>query len=589
MDHSIAVMSPMAVGAVMAVTWPLFIENPITIYLVAVVLSAWIGGLYPGLISLGLSLVIANYFFFQPYYGFGISGTAHLLRLIVAAIVGVFICLVFESLLRQRVRIEYAKLSSDRAKARLSGMIESAMDAIITVDSEQMIVAFNQAAGTMFRYDAADAIGLPIEHFIPERFRSVHANHVRDFGETNETTRSMRALTDTVGLRRDGDEFPVDASISKFESNGQRFYTVILRDLTGRNRTEEKLRMSEERFSKAFLASPAALTITRIADGKFIDVNDSFLRMFEFSRDEALGHSSTELKMWTLEESHNLIDLQVRSEGLSGVELRARARSGRSVDILFSSKPLILEGEDCLVTTMIDITARKEAELKVKASGERLRALSARLNSAREEEGKRISREIHDELGGALTGLRWDIEGIEKDISMTNADNIASIREKFPAVTGIIDSTIDTVRRISSELRPAVLDDLGLAAAIESHASQFQSRTGIRCKFVSNTDAADLGRERATAVFRIFQEILTNVIRHAHAKKVAVRLRENKEYLELTAKDDGRGITDDEKNGTNSLGLLGMHERAVLVGGTISISGSPGKGTTVVVRVPVGG
>lgn len=229
---------------------------------------------------------------------------------------------------------------------------------------------------------------------------------------------------------------------------------------------------------------------------------------------------------------------------------------------------------------------RKNEELEGEQG--RLRALSARLQSAREEEGMRIAREIHDELGGALTGLKWDLEGIDKILSgAENGGKIDSVQQKIPTMTGLIESTITTVRRISSELRPGILDDLGLIAAIEWQAQQFQSRTGIKCHSDTTLETVELDRESATAVFRIFQEILTNVLRHAQATKFHVKLREQDGYLELEVSDDGRGITESEKGGAGSLGILGMKERALLVGGEVNIVGRDGSGTTVIVRVPL--
>ena len=165
---------------------------------------------------------------------------------------------------------------------------------------------------------------------------------------------------------------------------------------------------------------------------------------------------------------------------------------------------------------------------------------------------------------------------------------VQTVREKLPAMTGLIDSTIDTVRRISGELRPGGLDDLGLVAAIEWQASQLETRTGITCKCTASMEADDIGRERATAVFRIFQEILTNVTRHSKATTVNIELTEKDGCLELLVKDNGRGITRDEKNAPGSLGLLGMSERAHQFGGEVSISGVQGISTTVIVRMPLG-
>jgi PAS domain S-box-containing protein len=271
------------------------------------------------------------------------------------------------------------------------------------------------------------------------------------------------------------------------------------------------------------------------------------------------------------------------SEHIRNAEmLAAQAASG------IQNAQLFEQGRSYAIELEKRIAERERMEKGLIISQQQLRALSARLQMAREEEGTRIAREIHDELGGALTGLKWDLEGIEKLLSGAGKSRkVATVREKIPNMTHLIESTINTVRRISSELRPGMLDDLGLISAIEWQAQLFQSRTGIECEFTAGMTSVDLSRDRATAVFRIFQEILTNVIRHAEASKVRVELQKLDGYLELRVKDNGRGITEDEIGNPRSLGLLGMRERALLVGGEVSTSGVAGVGTTVIARVPV--
>jgi signal transduction histidine kinase len=210
------------------------------------------------------------------------------------------------------------------------------------------------------------------------------------------------------------------------------------------------------------------------------------------------------------------------------------------------------------------------------------------MQSTREEEGTRIAREIHDELGGALTGVKWELERIENGLSTASGHPaIADVQKQISSITSQIESTIDKVRRISSELRPGVLDDLGLVAAIEWQTQQFQRRTGIKVHWETELETAAVSRDGATAVFRILQEVLTNVLRHSNAKNVFVRLTQVSQQLKLEVVDDGRGITDAETKNTTSLGLLGMKERALLVGGRVSIAGTPDKGTTVIVTVPL--
>jgi len=264
------------------------------------------------------------------------------------------------------------------------------------------------------------------------------------------------------------------------------------------------------------------------------------------------------------------------------MEVRFTTKNGREVMANTSAVMFDLDCEPCYLWVANDITKRKAAE-------DALRALSARIRSTREEEGTRIAREIHDELGGVLTGLKWDLEKIDNTLDSSNdCSHISEIRERIGSMTGLIETTINTVRRIASELRPGVLDDLGLVAAIEWQIEQFQSRSGLKCHWTNNASEIDLTRERATAVFRILQEILTNVLRHARATNLYVKLRRSKQFFELEVKDDGQGITESQLMNTQSLGLLGMKERALLVGGEVRITGKEGGGTTVVVRVPLG-
>ncbi|HKU74401.1 MAG TPA: sensor histidine kinase, partial [Pyrinomonadaceae bacterium] len=200
-----------------------------------------------------------------------------------------------------------------------------------------------------------------------------------------------------------------------------------------------------------------------------------------------------------------------------------------------------------------------------------------------------IAREIHDELGGILTGLKWDLEKIDTSLnSPGDGSHLFEIHNRISSMTGLIETTINTVRRIASELRPGVLDDLGLVAAIEWQIEQFQARSGLKCHLTNNASEIELSRERATAVFRILQEILTNVLRHARASNVYVKLGRSKNYFELEVRDDGKGITVSQRRNSGSLGLLGMKERALLVGGEVRITGKEGSGTTVLVRVPFG-
>ena len=216
----------------------------------------------------------------------------------------------------------------------------------------------------------------------------------------------------------------------------------------------------------------------------------------------------------------------------------------------------------------------------MRASEENVRALAAHLLSVREEERAHIAREIHDELGQVLTGLKMEVTWLAKRLKDK------PLIEKTDSMCALIDSTVQTVRKIATGLRPEMLDDMGLVAAVGWQAKEFQKRTGIRCR--ANLPAeTKFDIDISTTMFRIFQEILTNVARHSRATRVDIELLLNPERVALDVADNGVGIPDVEARAKNSLGLLGMHERALLFGGDVKISGAPGHGTRVEVVIPV--
>lgn len=229
---------------------------------------------------------------------------------------------------------------------------------------------------------------------------------------------------------------------------------------------------------------------------------------------------------------------------------------------------------------------RRGAEEALRVQTSQLRALAARAQASREEEQIRISREIHDELGEALTAQKFGLEWIRQRLC---GDPIPrdQLLEKVESLKALADTTAKRVRELCTELRPPILDDLGLIAAIEWQADEFQRRTSIRCEVIHDLEDLNLNGAQATAMFRIFQEILTNAARHSSASKVRVELTRAAGRLQLEAKDNGRGISEAKIQSGGSLGLLGMRERALSVGGDVCIEGVPGKGTTVTVSVPL--
>ena len=235
------------------------------------------------------------------------------------------------------------------------------------------------------------------------------------------------------------------------------------------------------------------------------------------------------------------------------------------------------------VAVFDNISERKKAEEELKQSEEQLRDLTAHLQSIREQERTLIAREMHDELGQSLTALKMDLSWLDRKTPKDQkplVDIIISMRK-------LIDSTLQTVKRISTELRPELLDDLGLSAAIEWQGEEFQNRTGIKTEVTMDPEEIILDQDCSTAIFRIFQEALTNVARHANATRVTVKLKIKANKLELRVKDNGKGITEKQISGPKSFGLIGIQERVHFLGGEVNIRGVQDKGTTVTVRIPI--
>ncbi len=361
----------------------------------------------------------------------------------------------------EKVKSEAALIES---RARLKALVDSAMDAILSLNSKKEIVLFNEAAEKMFKYSFDEVNNKGLNILFPEKYYEQHYEMFyvnTDGNQSNGVGGNLGILT---GLRSDGTEFPIEASISQINVNGETYYTAIFRD----------------------------------------------------------------------------------------------------------------------------VTDRMEYENTINTSNEKLHALAAHLQTIREEERTLIAREIHDQLGQELTALKMDISFLSKKIekSKTTPD-WDGIQEGLKSMSEIADHTINSVRRIATELRPDILDKLGLKEAIEWHAEEFEKRSGIKCDVNMNVSELNLSPILNTTIYRIVQESLTNVARHSKANKADVVIKVNGEKVYLSIKDNGRGIMESEIENTKSLGLVGIKERAYTVNGLFEINGEKNKGTEIKITFPI--
>ena len=314
--------------------------------------------------------------------------------------------------------------------------------------------------------------------------------------------------------------------------------------------------------------------------GVIVLVNREAEQMFGYAHNALIGRMAASLISEHPHEGSKWCGIvsQIRQPQGYGLEMLVVRQDGSEFPAEISLSVLEEGTKTGYAAVVRDITNRKLEEGK-------LRDLTARLLSIREEERIQVARAIHDEFGQALTGLKMDVAWLRRNL----LEDDTAVQAKLRAMTKLIDDTILTVRRISSQLRPAVLDDIGLSAAMEWQLREFEARTAILCKFDQDPGETQLDGDVATAAFRIFQEALTNVARHAAATRVEAGVRVEGDMLLLHVRDNGRGISDAEANDPKSLGLLGMRERARLVHGEVRIQGAPEQGTIVEVRLPVGG
>jgi PAS domain S-box-containing protein len=350
-----------------------------------------------------------------------------------------------------------AERELESQRARFQGVIESAMDAIITVDEGGRVVVFNRAAESMFFCQSADAIGQPLDRFIPERFKQAHQGHTHHFVSTKTTSRSMGRLGSLFGLRANGEEFPIEASISHIQVEGKHLLTVILRD----------------------------------------------------------------------------------------------------------------------------ITERKIAEDMLKHKQEELESLATKLIEAQEKERRRIARELHDDFNQRLAALSVDLESMERNsLPEPVAQQLATIR-------GRVGKISDDLHDMAYGLHPSLIDHVGLEAAMRDHVSEFTKRTGLPVMFTAREVPQAISQEVTTNLFRVMQESLQNVFKHAKATDVAVKLSGSSKGIGLSVRDNGKGFDlEDKAARMKGLGLMSMQERARLLGGFLRIHSLPRDGTKVCAWIP---
>ena len=450
-------------------------------------------------------------------------------------------------------------------------------DAVIIVDAQNKIRQINQAAENIFCRSLQELNNRDITSLLPN-FRMLDENKNLELElNVNESLKYV---------------FLTKASISK---NGEDIGgVIILKDISERKISEEVIRKSEIKFRSVWENSVDAMRLSD-ENGIIISVNKAFCDLVEIDEQNLIG------KPLTITYSGNKNTFLMLENYKNNFKSKNIPTNLEQKIILSNSKILFLEisnsfvelesGKLYLLGIFRNVTERKEIQKKldetVRERINDMQKFNLSLQRAHEAERTKIAREIHDELGQVLTALKMDVILLSEDIKDGNKNLPNQIVIELDSIAKMIDSSIISVRNIATELRPDILDHLGLIAAIKWQLEEFQKRNRIKSTFYSETDFIELDKNKSTAAFRIFQELLTNILRHADANEVNVYILKEADTFVLQVNDNGKGINEDEINNLNSIGIIGMRERTDFIGGTFNITTRENKGTKVILKIPI--
>ena len=491
---------------------------------------------------------------------------------------------------------------------------EASVDAIYTVDQNGTIIFWNKAAIKLFGYEENEALGRSNTMLLPKRFKEIDSKAKKQLFKTGAFSFKDK-LNESAAIRKDGTEFPVELSISDWQVNDRKYFTVILRDITERKQQEEALREREERFKAIAESSPAAI-ITADSCGKILFWNKAAETIYGYKAKEIVGKSIELLRP----EGKRLIDRKNRARLISTghspyigktVEGPARKKDGTEFLSETSTSSWKIGGEIIFCGIVRDITERKQMEQKLKQAHDELekrvkqrtdelrkaneklqisqaylKKFAGMLLSVREEERKNISKTLHDELGSMAIAVDSQISIAKEECNENNKQATFTALERAQAA---LRKAVEDLRRIAIDLRPPNLEIMGLPAALIALLDKAKEQGKFKITLMNGLKYNKMPDDRAIVIYRVAQEALTNITKHAKANKVSVSLYSDKNKVHLDITDDGVGFDvkkDSKRKGKLKIGITGMRERVESMGGIFSITSAPMQGTQIKVTLP---
>ncbi|MBL0103019.1 MAG: PAS domain S-box protein [Bacteroidetes bacterium] len=444
-------------------------------------------------------------------------------------------------------------------------------DCFVSLDKEGHIIYINQAA--------EEFIGLPKPQLLGAKLMDLFGTGI----ETPLSSRLRYAIENESYSEFEEQAFKSKRWVSLKVYPSPNSTSIFFLDISERKKNEFALQENEKKYRLLFENNPIPMWVLDINTRLIIDVNEAAIQNYGYTREEFIGKSAFELRDENERHRFNKIMKPGDSENSSTGHWLHKRKDGSTIVVEIMAYTLFYDNRPCRLILANDVTEKIKAQHEIESSRDQLRQLSGYLEKVREEERTTIAREIHDELGQQLTGLKIDLSWFAKRIDQTDRQKTQKVAEMM----SLIDETVKTVRKIASELRPGILDDLGLIAALDWQSKEFEKRTGVICRFNHDFSDKSFDKNTATGIFRIYQEALTNVARHAGATEVESFLTLiDQDCIEFTIIDNGKGMGND-LSPKKTLGLIGMKERALMMRGSLHIDSHEGKGTKINLKVPI--
>jgi PAS domain S-box-containing protein len=456
---------------------------------------------------------------------------------------------------------------------------------VLDCDSLQFLYA-NQASCQNLRYGESELAEMSLYDIAG----GLTADHLAHLLQATQLARTAPVTLDTVLFRKDDSSYPVETRIFHCPSESAPALIIIANDISERHESAQALCDSEARFRTIVANTPGLVyEFLKKVDGttSFVYLSEACPALLGISVAPLLADSSLFFSLILPEDRPSYLESMLESANdMAGWNWDGRIWIEEWQDtkwINLRATPRILPGGDVLWKgLMTNITQSKVEEVEIKRSRMQLAELSAHVETVKEQERTRISREIHDDLGGNLTAIKMALALLTRRLPPEDPGLI----EKAVYVDALVDRTIEAIHRIAGDLRPSILD-FGLIAAIEWQAKEFEKQLGIPCEFISNKKEIALQADQATALFRIFQEALTNVGKHAQASRVTIKLMHSNRSVRLEISDNGKGIALTDRLKAKSFGIRGMMERANALGGNLTVTAAQDGGSVVSIKIPL--